>query len=97
MFDNMSIFEAGMLLCFGFAWPTNIYKSLKARTAKGRSLMFQIVIILGYLSGITNKLLYSRDIVLVLYIINLVMISFDTVLYFRNKKLDALRDAGKLQ
>ena len=84
----MSIFEMGMLLCFGAAWPLNIYKSLKSRTAAGRSILFQWAIIIGYICGIIHKILYSNNIVLYLYILNLLMVSFDTLLYFRNKKLD---------
>jgi hypothetical protein len=87
----MSIFEMGMLLCFGAAWPLNIYKSLKSRTAAGRSILFQWAIIIGYICGIIHKILYSNNIVLYLYILNLLMVSFDTVLYFRNKKLDRQR------
>ena len=87
----MSIFEIGMLLCFGAACPLNIYKSLKSRTAAGRSILFQWAIIIGYICGIIHKILYSNNIVLYLYILNLLMVSFDTVLYFRNKKLDRQR------
>ena len=84
----MSIFETGMLVCFGLAWPLNIYKSLKSRTAAGRSLTFQWAILIGYICGIIHKILYSKDIVLCLYIINLLMVSIDTALYFRNSRLD---------
>ena len=87
----MSIFEIGMLLGFGFAWPSNIYKSLKSRTAAGRSAIFLWAIIFGYICGIINKILYSNDIVLYLYILNFLMVAVDTVLYFRNKRLDAQR------
>lgn len=85
----MSIFEAGMLICFGFAWPVNIYKSIKSKSTGGKSQMFLLIIILGYAFGITNKLLYDRDIVLVLYIINVIMVIVDTCLYYRNKKYEA--------
>lgn len=81
----MSIFEAGMLICFGAAWPMNIAKSLKTKSTKGKSLSFLLTIMAGYVSGITHKILYSQDIVMVLYIINLVMVSIDTGLYFYNK------------
>ena len=87
----MRIFEAGMLLCFGAAWPLSIYKSVKSRTAAGRSMMFQWAILVGYICGIIHKILYSNDIVLYLYILNLVMVAIDTVLYLRNKKLDRQR------
>ncbi len=89
----MSIFEALMLICFGAAWPMNIYKSLTTKTAKGKSMFFQILVLSGYVFGITHKLLYSRDLVLYLYVLNLVMISIDLMLILRNRKLDAARDA----
>jgi len=91
----MSVFEAIMLICFGAAWPMNIYKSWNARTAAGKSLMFQLAVTIGYISGIIHKYLYSNDIVLYLYIINLVMITIDTLLWFRNHKLDKKRENEK--
>ena len=91
----MSIFEAGMLLCFGAAWPMNIIKSLRSRTAAGKSVIFQWAVLFGYVCGITNKLLNSMDIVLVLYIINFLMVATDTVLIYRNRRLDRLRAESK--
>ncbi len=82
----MSLFEAGMLLCFGFAWPTNIYKSVKSKSTKGKSQQFLLIIEVGYVFGIIHKILYSQDIVLVLYILNFVMVAVDTALYFINRK-----------
>ncbi len=87
----MSIFEIGMLICFGAAWPLNIYKSLTSRTAAGRSLVFQFVVLFGYVCGIVHKLLYSNDIVLYLYILNFLMIGADTLLVLRNRRLDRER------
>ena len=49
------LFEALMLICFGFSWPLNVIKAYKARTAKGTSLAFIFLIITGYLAGITAK------------------------------------------
>lgn len=88
----MSLFEIGMLVCFGAAWPLNIYKSFKSRTSAGRSILFQWAILLGYICGIVHKILYSRDVVLFLYVLNFVMVAIDTVLYFRNKQLDRQRE-----
>ncbi|HEX2927094.1 MAG TPA: hypothetical protein VHP38_12700 [Ruminiclostridium sp.] len=84
----MSIFEALMMLSFGAAWPTQIYKSYKSKKTAGKSVAFLYIVIFGYLSGIIHKLLYNRDIVMVLYIINLVMVSIDICLYYRNKKIE---------
>jgi hypothetical protein len=89
---SMSIFEVIMLVCFGFAWPLNINKSIKAKSAKGKSLWFLIVVLIGYIAGIIHKILYSNDIVMVLYIINFIMVFIDTLLYFRNRKLDRLSE-----
>lgn len=89
----MSIFEIGMLACFGAAWPMNIIKSWRSRTAAGRSVTFQWAILAGYICGITHKLMYSNDIVLYLYILNFLMVSFDTYLYYRNRRLDREREA----
>jgi hypothetical protein len=44
-----------------------------------------IVVFLGYLSGITHKLLYSRDGVLYLYILNALMVLADMVIYLVRK------------
>ena len=91
----MSVFELGMLICFGISWPINVLKSYRMKTAKGKSLPFLIAIVVGYLLGITHKLLYSRDIVLAMYIINLCMVSADLVLYFINRRYDKQREAAK--
>ena len=86
----MSFLEIGMLVGFGAAWPMNIYKSLTSRTAAGRSLTFQWAIIFGYVCGIIHKLIYSNDVVLYLYVLNLLMVSTDTVLFYRNRRLDRI-------
>lgn len=84
----MSLFEVGMLLCFGLAWPLNIYKSITCCTTKGKSVFFLLVVWIGYVFGITHKILYSNDIVLWLYVLNLIMVSVDIGLYFRNQALE---------
>lgn len=52
---SSEIFEAGMLLCFGCSWPMNITKSIRAKTAKGESLAFELFVLVGYICGITGK------------------------------------------
>lgn len=83
----MSLFEIIMLVCFGAAWPISIYKSYKSRKNSGKSVIFLFIIILGYISGIIHKLLYSFDLVIYLYILNSIMVSIDISLYFRNKRI----------
>ena len=81
----MSLFEAMMLICFGAAWPVSIYKSYKSRTNDGKSLLFLIIVAIGYLSGVTHKLIYNFDLVIYLYIANAIMVLADIALYYRNK------------
>lgn len=82
-------FEAVMLVCFGFSWPLNVVKAYKARTAKGTSLGFIILIITGYLAGITAKFVnHQLNYVLVVYFLNLAIVFTNLIVYFRNVSLD---------
>lgn len=84
-----SIFETIMLICFGLSWPINVKKAYQAKTAKGTSLPFILLIIFGYISGITAKLLMPQtNYVLVVYLINLAVVFLNLLVYFRNRKLD---------
>ena len=83
----MSIFEIIMLLCFGFAWPFSIRKSYVSRSNNGKSLVFLIVVIIGYLAGILNKILYNYDLVIWFYVLDMTMVIIDTALYVRNYRL----------
>ena len=83
----MSIFEAIMLICFGLAWPLSIYRSWKSKSIAGKSLPFLIVVLIGYVSGTTHKILFSMDHIIYLYIANAIMVFIDTMLYLRNKKI----------
>jgi len=83
----MSIFEMLMLLCFGAAWPFSIYKSYKSKSVAGKSPYFLVILIVGYIFGILNKIFFNYDAVVYLYVLNLVMVSIDFILYLRNSKL----------
>ncbi|MBQ4105582.1 MAG: hypothetical protein IJC86_04250 [Clostridia bacterium] len=79
-------FELVMLICFGLSWPISVYKSLTSHSTQGKSLVFIIAIILGYVCGIISKLLSGQiTYVLGLYIFNLTVVTFDLVLYFINR------------
>ena len=87
------IFETGMLICFGLSWPFNIAKSLRSKTAKGKSLGFQIVVIMGYLMGLTGKFLSGNvTYVAAVYVLDILMVSFDLAITLRNHRLDKLRE-----
>ncbi len=46
------VFEALTIFCFGLSWPISIAKSIKSRTAKGKSVFFEIFLLIGYGYGI---------------------------------------------
>ena len=87
-----SILETVMLVCFGFSWPLNVIKAYRAKTAKGTSLPFILLIITGYIAGISAKLISGQiNYVLIAYILNLVIVSLNVIIYFRNVSLDKKR------
>ena len=87
------LFEALMLVCFGFSWPLNVIKAYKARSAKGTSLAFIILIITGYVAGITAKVInHQLNYVLAVYFLNLAIVMSNLVVYFRNTALDKKRE-----
>ena len=90
-----SILETVMLVCFGFSWPLNVMKAYKAKTAKGTSLPFILLIITGYIAGISAKLISGQiNYVLIAYILNLAIVSLNVIVYFRNVSLDKKRLQG---
>ena len=97
------ILEIIMIVSFGASWPMNVVKSYKARTAKGKSLAFLLLILFGYVAGIASKLLNAAYMecfgqkwyVLFFYFLNLTMVATDLVIYFRNKRLDKNAEGAK--
>lgn len=81
----LELLEAGMVVCFGVAWPISIRKSVKSKTSRGKSLAFLIIVIVGYLLGITRKVLTgSYQISFYAYCLNILMVSADAVIWFYN-------------
>lgn len=91
------LMEIGMIIAFGCSWPMNVIKSYRARTAKGKSLPFLILIMLGYICGITGKLIAPsfKWYVLFFYVLNFVMVSVDLAMYIRNCRLDKMAEEVK--
>ncbi len=82
----VTVLESIMLICFGISWPVSVYKSWKSKSTKGKSLVFMFAIIIGYVAGITGKILGGQlNYVLALYILNLTFVSVDLALFFVNK------------
>ena len=100
----VDLFEALTIFCFGLSWPISIRKSYISRTAKGKSLFFEVFLLIGYAFGIARKFIQvialgSTGFIFFLsfffYVLNFIEISIDVGLYFRNTKLDKARDAGE--
>lgn len=93
----LDILEAAMIFCFGISWPISIRKSWVSRTAKGKSVVFEFFIWLGYVFGIIRKVLQIQSgtagnwlfyLAFAFYIINIIEITIDMILWVRNRKLD---------
>lgn len=90
------LLEAGMLVCFGFSWPLNVVKAYRAKTARGTSLAFIILIITGYIAGISAKIINNQfNYVLGVYFLNLAIVSANVFVYIRNKRLDKKSSGSK--
>ena len=94
----LNLLEALMIICFGLSWPVSIYKSYTSRTAKGKSLGFEVIIWIGYIFGILRKILQLTEggtfdwlfwLGFAFYLINITEVTIDVILYFRNRRLDA--------
>ena len=86
------IFEVGLLLCFAAAWPFNILKSWRSRTAVGVSTTFMIVVEIGYVLGMLNKVV-NDDInyVFAFYIMDFVLVLINLAITYRNRIIDKQR------
>ena len=86
------ILEVTMLVLFGISWPFNLIKSIKTKSTKGKSLLFLILIDLGYVAGITSKFFLETFVwatdwwVFMIYVINFMFVSADLIMYFINKQ-----------
>ena len=89
VFTVIRVFESIMLVCFGLSWPFNIAKSIRSKTAKGKSIPFEICIIIGYLCGLIGKFLaHDMSYVMVFYIADILMVATDLILTIRNRRRD---------
>lgn len=53
---NFNVYEAVMLICFGASWPLALLKTIHVKNPTGKSLLFMYLILIGYISGILNKI-----------------------------------------
>ena len=87
------LLEVLMLICFGLSWPFNIMKSWKSRTARGKSLLFECCVIVGYCCGLAGKIIGGNiTYVVAVYILDIAMVATDLMLTIRNIFLDKAAD-----
>lgn len=83
------LLEAVMIVSFGISWPISIIRSYRSRSTKGKSVLFSFFILFGYLCGIASKLmLHKYNLAFYFYILNIIMVTIDICLYFRNHRLE---------
>jgi len=101
MVGFVDLLEALTIFCFGLSWPISIRKSWVSRTAKGKSVLFEFLLLLGYAFGIVRKALqlcvlgssgFLFYLSFAFYILNSIEIGIDIALYFRNRRLDKLAE-----
>ncbi len=81
--------SAVMLICFGFSWPVNLVKNIKQRSARSMNLWFLLLIFTGYVAGILSRVTSSMyGYVFAIYIINILVVSANIVVYFINRGYD---------
>ena len=96
--DIVQLCEIAMLVAFGASWPFNIAKSWRSRTAKGKSVVFEFIVVFGYLVGVAGKFITLRRTGVLpystwFYLADILMVVIDIVLYFRNAARDKRSEA----
>ena len=82
-----------MIISFGISWPINVIKGYRSRTAKGKSIMFDYLVLFGYFCGVAAKILsHNFNLAFYFYFPNITMVITDIIIYYRNTKLDSARE-----
>jgi len=82
---NFNAYEILMLVCFGASWPVAVLKTYQTKSIKGKSFLFLVLILLGYIFGVIYKITTDFDYVIWLYIANGVLVLADMTLWFMYK------------
>ena len=84
-----NILETIMIVSFGISWPMNLIRSYRSRSTKGKSILFNYFIVFGYICGVISKILsHTFNLAFYFYFPNIIMVTCDIILYYRNKKLE---------
>ncbi len=79
---DISIFELLFFVFIACAWPTSMIRMIRNKSTKGKSVVFSVLLLIGYVFGIGHKFLYDFDWVVVIYFFNALLILSDIVIYF---------------
>jgi hypothetical protein len=78
---GISIYELFFFLFIAFAWPISMSRMIKNKSTKGKSLIFSIIVLLGYALGIIHKFLYSFDYVIAVYFLDFTLVAADIAVF----------------
>ncbi len=91
----IQILEGAMLICFGISWPIDIIHTLRVKHASKKSLLFLVLIIVGYSAGLAAKCCRSSlghqpiEPVTWLYVVNVALLTIDLALSWYYQRVDA--------
>lgn len=100
----LDLFQTVIILCVAVAWPLSISKACKSRTAKGKSVLFDVFLLIGCLFSVLRSFVEIEAFEtggfvfyfgILIYSICCIEIIIDIVLYCRNKKFDKRRENGE--
>jgi hypothetical protein len=83
------VMEAVMLVCFGVSWPVAMFKTWRVKRTEGKSLLFLVLIVIGYLCGVAAKCIRAAnahtapEAVTLLYAVNTLLVCGDIAMYLR--------------
>ena len=90
------VLEVSMLILFGISWPISLVKSIRSKSTKGKSLIFLILIDIGYICGMASKIVSTTFVwstdwwVFAIYVINFSFVTSDLIVYFINKNREKM-------
>ncbi len=87
---NLSVFEIGMLVCFGASWPFALWETYKTKSVKGKSVVFSWLVFMGYVFGVVHKLVHDLNPIIYLYAFIGVLVIVDIIFWYRYKDNDIL-------
>ena len=85
------VLEVAMLVLFGVSWPISLVKSIRSKSTKGKSLIFLVLIDIGYICGMTSKIVSTTFVwstdwwIFVIYAINFSFVTADLIVYLINR------------